>query len=328
MLNEDALWSVKTTPFTIIKFLCLFSLNVSSSFAAEPITPLPQKHGEDSQKAALGQRLFHDPQLSRDGTISCASCHQVDSGGDDGQRFSIGHEGQVGDINAPTVLNARFNFVQFWNGRADSLEDQVPGPIHNPVEMASDWDLVIERLSSDPQYRAAFSNLYTDAITEGNIIDAIATYERTLITPNSPFDRWLTGDTNALGKDQTAGYRLFKRLGCVSCHQGINVGGNMFQKLGVMSNEEVLSLEGADLGRFLVTGNPQDKGVFKVPSLRNVEHTAPYFHDGRADTLEDAVGKMANYQLGISLPEDQISKLVAFLKSLSGDLPQPDAADE
>jgi cytochrome c peroxidase len=287
----------------------------------EPIAPIPLHADLNERKVALGQRLFQDPRLSHDNTIFCGSCHRLDLGGTDRRPRSIGIGGATGDVNAPTVFNSGFNFRQFWDGRAATLEDQVDGPVNNPKEMGSNWPEVISKLSQDPAYVAAFRELYSDGIQSAHIRDAIATYERSLITPNSRFDKFLRGDARALTPEERAGYSLFKSYGCVACHQGVNVGGNMFQKFGVLADyfADRGHITKADLGRFNVTGLERDRYRFKVPSLRNVALTAPYFHDGSAPTLADAVAIMAKYQLGRALPRADRDRIVAFLYTLTGE---------
>ena len=289
----------------------------------EPVRPLPLTTQLDPQKVALGQRLFHDTRLSRDATVSCASCHDLTAGGDDGRAVSAGVGGALGDVNAPTVFNSGFNFVQFWDGRAGTLEEQVNGPITHPREMGTDWPTVEMRLRGIPGYVADFERLYDDGVTARNIRDAIASFERSLVTADSRFDRYLNGDTFAITVEEREGYAFFKSFGCVSCHQGVNVGGNMFQKFGIMlADRDADEPENpSDLGRFNVTGRQEDRHVFKVPSLRNVELTAPYFHDGSAPDLPLAVRVMAEMQLGQQLTERQVSRIVAFLKTLTGSIP-------
>lgn len=290
---------------------------LSESGALLPLPPVPELSAE---KVALGRRLFFDPRLSHNDTIACATCHKLDGGGTDRQAVSVGIDGRKGGINAPTVFNSSLNFVQFWDGRALSLEQQARGPVHNPLEMGSSWAEVIPKLSRDDDYRQAFSRLYKEGMTGDTIVDAIATFERTLLTPNSPFDRFLLGDKAALGPLERTGYQLFLDYGCASCHQGASIGGNMFQRFGVMDTYLKDSANRqTDLGRFNVTGLDQDKNVFKVPSLRNVAVTPPYFHDGSAETLEDAVIVMGRYQLGRELSTDDVRALVAFLRTLTGE---------
>lgn len=288
----------------------------------EPIIPLPLNiPGLDSDKVALGAKLFHDPRLSKDKTISCASCHGLGSGGVDRLVVSIGIGGAKGPINAPTVFNSGFNFRQFWDGRAASLEEQIEGPIHAPAEMGSDWPLITARLRNIPDYVRAFNKTYAGIISPANIKDAIATFERSLFTPNSPFDRYLRGDTDALSAAAEQGYQRFKSYGCVSCHQGVGIGGNMYQTFGVLGDyfADRGNITKADLGRFNLTGDPADQYVFKVPGLRNVALTAPYFHDGSAQTLEEAVEIMGRYQLGRLLSGEDIQLISAFLRSLTGE---------
>ena len=290
-------------------------------FAGEAISPLPLSIKLDNRKVTLGERLFKDPIISGDGSISCAHCHNLTTGGVDRQIRSRGIGGKEGGINAPTVFNSGFNFRQFWNGRATTLEDQIDGPLQHPAEMGSNWPKAITALSNDPQYRSEFSEIYSDGIQSLNVKDAIATFERSLITPNSRFDRFLRGDKTALNEQEMAGYLLFKQFGCISCHQGMNIGGNMFQKLGVMEDYFAArgNLTDADLGRFSVTKKDRDLHFFKVPSLRNVAVTPPYLHDGTANKLEDVVKVMARFQLGKKIDGDEVNKIVSFLRTLTGE---------
>ncbi|THF66285.1 cytochrome-c peroxidase [Pseudothauera nasutitermitis] len=287
----------------------------------EPLSPLPRNAPNgDPERIALGERLFNERMLSRDGSISCASCHPLERGGADGLAHSPGVDNALGEINTPTVFNTVYNFAQFWDGRALTLEDQVAGPIHNPLEMDSNWDEVIARLNADAGYRASFARLYPRGITAETISDAIAAFERTLTTPDARFDQYLRGDHGILSPEEKQGYVLFKNLGCTSCHQGVNVGGNLFQRFGVMGDyfADRGSITRADLGRYNVTGEEHDRHVFKVPSLRNVALTAPYFHDGSVERLESAVEIMARYQLGRQLSNEDIQLVVAFLRTLTG----------
>lgn len=292
--------------------------NTSSS---EAITPIPLNQSLDTRKVALGARLFNDTALSADDTVSCAHCHNLATGGVDRLTRSRGISGKEGNINAPTVFNSGFSFRQFWNGRAETLEEQVDGPLHNPVEMAGNWPQTIAKLSTDVQYVDTFKTIYRDGIQAHNVKDAIATFERSLITPNSRFDQFLRGNQAALNKEEQEGYLLFKQIGCTSCHQGINIGGNMYQQLGIM--EDYFAVRGnvseADLGRYNVTKLEQDRYFFKVPSLRNIAVTQPYLHDGSAKTLEDAVRIMARFQLGKELTPAEMSRVVAFLHTLTGE---------
>jgi len=283
---------------------------------SEPITPLPQNIELDKQKISLGKELFFDPILSADNTISCASCHDLENGGDDGLKFSVGIKAQKGDINAPTVYNSFYNFRQFWDGRAKDLAEQAKGPIENPIEMGNSFSNLIATLKKTT-YKEKFRKVYSDGITEDNIADAIAEYEKTLITSNAPFDKYLRGETTAITKEQKEGYELFKSKGCIACHHGVNVGGNLYNKFGVMQDAESSSM-----GRYEVTRNELDMYYFKVPSLRNVEKTSPYLHDGRFESLDEVVKFMAHYQLGRVVSQKEVDKIVQFLHSLSGEIPQ------
>jgi cytochrome c peroxidase len=287
----------------------------------EPIKPIPSQIALDTRKVALGERLFHDRRLSRDNSMACASCHDLARGGVDGLRTSLGIGGAVGPINAPTVFNSSLNFRQFWDGRAASLEEQAAGPVHNPKEMGSNWGEVLGKLAQDEPLVALFKASYPDGLQSRNIQDAIATFERSLTTPNARIDKYLRGDRGALTADELRGYQLFKAYGCVACHQGVNIGGNMFQTFGVMGDyfQRRGNVTAADLGRFNVTANEGDKHVFKVPSLRNVALTAPYFHDGSARTLPDAVEVMFRYQLGRTAPQQDKDLIVKFLYTLTGE---------
>jgi cytochrome c peroxidase len=287
--------------------------------AAADLLPLPPVPALPPAKVALGRSLFHDVRLSKDNSIACASCHDLATAGHDGRRFSVGVGGAVGSVNAPTVFNAALNVAQFWDGRAATLEEQAPGPVHNPLEMATDWPTVLARLNADVALVAEFRQVYGDGPSAERIVDAIATFERTLLTPDAPFDRYLRGDVDALDMRAKAGLRLFREVGCASCHQGANIGGNMFQRFGVMMPPPADKAgQPGNLGRFNVTGREEDRYVFKVPSLRNVALTAPYFHDGSAATLEEAVATMGRSQLGRELSPAEIDLLAAFLRSLSG----------
>ncbi len=291
-----------------------------TGFNAEQIQPLPLEANFPTLKVSLGKRLFNDPQLSRDKTIACASCHNLNTNGTDNRPTSLGIEGRTGDANAPTVFNSRFSYFQFWDGRAATLEEQAVGPIHNPVEMDANWKLILARLSADRTYMYDFNEIYADGLTADNIADAIATFERTLITPNSKFDQYLRGYKNALNKQQQEGYQRFKDYGCISCHQGINIGGNMFQRIGILQkyfNSKVNKT--IDMGRFNVTGREQDKHVFKVPSLRNVAVTGPYLHDGSITKLSEVIQIMGKYQLGRNLSEEDTQLISSFLSSLTGE---------
>jgi len=286
----------------------------------EPIQPIPLQIALNDAKVELGEKLFHDPRLSHDNSVSCASCHNLHTGGTNRRRRSIGINGAEGFVNTATVFNSGFNFRQFWDGHAETLEDQIKGPIHSPREMASNWQEIMAKLMASPDYVAAFEALYPNGIDPRTIQDAIATFERSLYTPNARFDQFLRGDSEALTETEKAGYHLFKTYGCIRCHQGINIGGNMFQTFGVMGNyfADRGNITQADLGRYNVTGEERDRHVFKVPSLRNVDLTPPYFHDGSAARLEDAVTIMGTYQLGRRLNPSEVDLIVQFLRTLTG----------
>ena len=289
--------------------------------AGEPIRPIPAAPDADPGRVALGRAIFHDPRLSKDNSTACVSCHDLSHGGDDGRTVSVGVEGRTGPINAPTVFNAGLNFRQFWDGRAATLEHQIDGPVQAPAELGSLWPEVIAKLYEHESYPERFSALYADGITRENVKDALATYMRSLVTPNSRFDRWLGGEADALSLEEKRGYALFKHYGCVSCHQGANVGGNMFQVFGVLNEyfKRRGNITDADMGRFNVTGNPADRHAFKVPSLRMAALTAPYLHDGSAATLRDAVDAMFTFQLGREAPDADKDAIVAFIATLAGE---------
>ena len=286
----------------------------------EPIKPI-EAIEVDPARAALGRALFLDPRLSKDGTVSCASCHDLANGGDDGKVVSRGVGGSPGTINAPTVFNAALNFKQFWDGRADTLDEQIDGPVQAPAEMGSLWPEVIAKLHADESYPKRFAAIYSNGIDRGNVKDALAEFMKSLTTPDSRFDRWLKGDDDALSAVEERGYALFKLYGCVSCHQGANAGGNMFQVFGVHNDyfEKRGQVTDADLGRYNVTGVPADRHSFKVPSLRMAALTAPYLHDGSAATLRDAVDAMFEFQLGREAPDEDKEAIVAFIRTLPGE---------
>lgn len=296
----------------MIKLIILFIFTII--VYASSISIIPQTIDFDLKKALLGKKLFNDTRLSFDNTLSCASCHDLENGGDDNLALSIGIEGAIGNVNAPTVLNATFNFRQFWDGRAKDLEEQALGPIENPIEMAHNFSLLVSQLKNT-EYKKDFSHIYKNGITKKNIANAIAEFEKTLITPNSRFDKFLSGNKNALSDYEKEGFDLFKNKGCITCHHGINIGGNQYNKFGAL-----LEIENNNLGRYNVSKNEDDKYYFKVPSLRNIELTAPYFHDGREESLVKAIELMSLVQLGRPIKKNEILKIVAFLKTLNGEV--------
>lgn len=288
----------------------------------ELIKPIEVAQVKNQAEVELGKKLFFEPRLSRSGFISCNSCHNLSMGGTDNLKTSIGDKWTQGPINSPTVLNATLNFVQFWDGRAANLQEQAGGPIANPKEMAFSHDLAVDILSSIPQYRAEFKEVFKeDKITIEQITRALAAFEETLVTPNSRFDKWLKGDEKAINDQELRGYLLFKNSGCVACHNGVAVGGNSFQKMGVM---EPYVTDNESAGRAGVSGDDVDRMKFKVPTLRNVELTYPYFHDGAASTLSEAVETMGRLQLGRQFTQEEVKDIVAFLKTLTGEQPKFD----
>ena len=294
-------------------------LSAGVAWAAEPIEPVPPVGQINVAKAELGKKLFFDPRLSKSGFISCNSCHNLSMGGSDNLKTSVGHNWHKGPINAPTVLNSSLSFVQFWDGRAESLKAQAGGPIANPGEMALTHALAEGIITSIPGYVVEFKQVFgDDKIDIDRMTDAIAEFEKTLVTPNSRFDKWLLGDAKSLSEEELAGYKLFKDSGCVACHYGVAVGGSSFQKMGV---KEEYNSKSPTVGRKAVTGKDEDRFNFKVPSLRNVELTYPYFHDGEAKTLTEAVDVMGRLQLGKKFTDEENAKIVAFLKSLTGEQP-------
>jgi len=296
-------------------------LNAVGAPLDEPLKPLPTLPPLDPQRVELGRQLFNEPRLSINGSLSCASCHQLENGGADNKAFSIGFAGLPVTVNTPSVFNASLNFRQFWNGRSDTLENQVHEVVQSPGEMGSNWEHVVQTLSADPAYQTSFGDAYPDGVTMSNVQNALASYERTLISANSRFDQYLQGNTEILTTDEKYGYQRFKEYGCIACHQGVNIGGNMYQKFGVIGDyfQARGHLIESDLGRYLVTKDEEDRYVFKVPSLRNVAVTAPYFHDGSANTLEDAVDVMFKFQLGRVPTGEDKTLIVKFLKTLTGE---------
>lgn len=304
--------------------LLFFFFLLNYVFAFEEITPIPMSIDYDADKASLGKQLFFDPVLSKDGTVSCVSCHNLPGSGTDNKQFSHGVDNQIGHINTPTVLNAGFNISQFWDGRAKDLHDQALMPILNSNEMGQTLEKVLSILNKS-KYREKFHAVYGENVTKENLSDAIAEFGKTLITPNSRFDQYLRGNYDAITEDEKKGYQAFKDLGCISCHNGVNVGGNMYQKIGIMipydKPKDVTDSETLE-GRYHITKRERDKRVFKVPSLRNIELTAPYIHDGRYKTLEDVIKDMMEHQLGITEEREETKYIKLFLKTLTGEMPK------
>jgi cytochrome c peroxidase len=291
----------------------------ASVLADEPIKPIKPVQNINLAQVELGKKLYFDPRLSKSGFISCNSCHNLSMGGTDNLKTSIGDHWQQGPINAPTVLNSSLNLAQFWDGRATDLKAQAGGPIANPGEMASTHTLAVDVLESIPAYVTEFKQVFgKEKINIDMVTQAIAEFEKTLVTPNSRFDQYLLGNNDAITVNEKAGYKLFKDSGCVACHNGEAVGGNSFQKMGVV---EAYKAKSPAQGLSAVTGKDADRFKFKVPTLRNVEMTYPYFHDGGAETLTEAVDLMGRLQLGKKLSSKQNAQIVAFLKTLTGDQP-------
>lgn len=303
--------------------IAMYDDDLPAARAAEPVRPIDPSVEADPAKVALGYALFHDARLSVDNTVSCASCHDLSTAGVDNHQYSHGVDDQVGGVNAPTVYNAVYNFVQFWDGRAKTLADQAAGPPLNPIEMASEsFDQIIAKLAADKDFAKAFNAVYPDGLTEANITDAIEEFERTLVTPDSRFDKWLRGDDSALNADELAGYELFKKYDCATCHAGPNLGGLSYELMGLRADyfaDRGLEMTHEDNGRYKETQLERDRHRFKVPGLRNVEHTWPYYHDGTRVTLEEAVRDMGIYQSGVELTDIEIDNISDFLRTLTGE---------
>lgn len=308
------------TKLSILTIAMTTVFSATTFAASEPIEIIPAAVITNPEKVELGKMLFFEPRLSKSGFISCNSCHNLSLGGVDALPTSIGHNWQQGPINSPTVLNAEYGLAQFWDGRAKDLKEQAGGPIANPKEMGFSHELAVDTIRSMPAYQARFASVYqNDGITIEEITDAIAEFEKTLVTPNAPFDKFLLGDKSAISSDAKAGYQLFKDKGCVSCHNGPAVGGTMYMKMGLV---KPFHTNNPAEGRKGVTGKEADKFVFKVPTLRNIELTYPYFHDGSVWELAEAVNTMADIQLGQALTETETKQMVSFLNSLTGEQPQ------
>lgn len=289
------------------------------SAAQELIQPIKPPAQINIGMLELGKKLYFDPRLSKSGFISCNSCHNLSMGGSDNLTSSIGDKWQQGPINSPTVLNSSLSVAQFWDGRAANLKEQAGGPIANPGEMGFTHALAVGVLQSIPAYVREFKQVFgTEKVDIEAITTAIAEFEKTLVTPNSRFDQYLLGKTDALSPDEVAGWKLFKESGCVACHNGPAAGGASFQKMGVV---EPYTSKNTSEGRFAVTSIDADRFSFKVPTLRNVELTYPYFHDGAVDTLREAVDIMGRLQLGKKYTPTENAQIVAFLKTLTGDQP-------
>ena len=286
--------------------------------------PLPElsELNLNPAKVDLGNMLYHDTRLSGNGKLSCASCHGLTIGGDDNMAVAVGIDGQLGPINSPTVLNSGFNFKQFWDGRAHNLRNQAEGPVENPIEMGAKWVDVVPKIQAVKTYIQLFDKIYPhEGITKFTITDAIAEFERSLVTP-APIDEYLKGNDSALTKNQIIGYKKFQSYGCVACHQGVNFGSNMMQKFGALEAyfNEIKAETTVDKGRYNLTKEEKDRNVFKVPTLRNIELTAPYFHNAGAQTLDQAINIMGLNQLGRQIPDKDRAQIADFLTSLTGEL--------
>lgn len=292
----------------------------------EPIRPIPpvSELAGDELQVALGRRLFVEPALSADRTRRCIDCHPFERGGADPRPRSPGIDGSPGIVQAPSIFNLAFDHCYNWDGRSCDLATHALIPLANPKVMNMPAERLVATLAAESDYAGRFAAAYPDGLTAANVAHALGAYERTLVTPNSPLDRYLLGDDDALGPEALAGYDLFKAIGCASCHQGTNVGGNLFQRFGVLGEPDAGADRAPDpyAGRSRVTGRDEDRRVFRVPSLRNVALTAPYFHDASAATLADAVRIMARHQLGHELGDEQVARLITFLAALTGDLPE------
>ena len=301
----------------MLKLIILITIIITIN-AKEPISPIPLGIDYDEEKALLGKRLFFDVILSKDKSVSCLSCHNVYDGGADSRDVSLGFENREGNIQSPTVLNARYNFAQFWNGRAENLKEQADGPLNNPNEHNMNPTLVEKRVNNSILYKKDFKKVFhINYIKYEYILDAIVEFEKALTTPNSRFDRYLRSEIK-LNKDEKKGYKLFKDYGCITCHNGVNVGGNSFQKIGTFI---AYNTNAQYPDRSQVTHNEMDKNVFKVPTLRNITKTAPYFHDASAKDLKTALHVMAEHNLGIIMKDEDIEHIIKFLESLNGELP-------
>ena len=287
-------------------------------YAREPISAIPLHNDLNMAKVTLGKKLFFDTLLSKDNSTACVNCHNIFEGGADSSIVSIGFEGKKGNIQSPTVFNAVYNFRQFWNGRAKNLHEQADGPINNSVEHNMDALAIENKLNKSQHYKKLFKNVYTsNSIRYLDVIDAIVEFEKALITPNAKFDKYLRGEIT-LNENERNGYKLFKQYGCVTCHNGMNIGGNSFQKMGTFVEYKTLN---AYPDKQSLTNKKIHHNVFKVPTLRNINLTAPYFHDGSAKTLKEAINLMAKHNLGVELLEKEVKDILSFLNTLEGEKP-------
>jgi cytochrome c peroxidase len=309
----------------LLEALLLLSARLAVASATAPVTsnepaaPVPDDIQIDSRRAALGERLFDDVRLSRGRQQSCATCHPLDRGGMDGRVVAVRPNGKLHIRNTPTVFNVGLSASYNWDGVASTLEEHAELVLTSPGLMNITWPELLARLRADRTYVSAFRRAFPDGLTRANVLSAIAVFQRSLLTAKSRFDRYLRGDRDAMTPPELEGYRLFKRYGCTTCHQGVNIGGNLYARFGVFADVETSGGPVQDLGRIRVTGAARDRHVFRVPSLRNVAATAPYFHDGRERTVEGAVELMAEAQLGRKLTREQTALIVRFLNTLTGE---------
>jgi cytochrome c peroxidase len=292
--------------------------SAAASWDKEPITPIPLAAEVGTAKVALGEKLFHDPWLSHTNAIACATCHRLAEGGDDGLPLARTADGALYSRNTPTIFNVALNSRYRWDGAVRTLEAEAEATLHSAAMMNTSWPELLTKLRAAPDYVAAFNAAYPGGLTREHVLDALTAYTRSLLTPNARFDQYLRGQHQALTAAEQRGYQLFKAYGCAACHQGVNVGGNMFQRFGIFRGDSA-PRDDDDLGRFMVTGVARDRYVFRVPSLRNVAVTAPYYHDGRVETLETAVELMAKRQLDTTLSAEEINLIVQFLHTLTGE---------
>jgi cytochrome c peroxidase len=298
-----------------MKIFLLFVMLSSFCYAESLIQPLEPVKNINFEKAKLGKLLFFDPTLSKDETISCASCHKSEHGWADDTAVSTGVYGRKGRLNSPTILNSVYSFKQFWNGRVGTLKEQAKGPIHNSFEMDMTAETIENRLNKNEMYLSSFKKVYhKNKINFNDVLESIAEYEKTLTTEDAKFDLYLKGKLSLTEKEEE-GYTLFRTYGCITCHNGSNIGANSFQKIGI-----VIPYRNCYSDRYEITKREFDKCVYKVPTLRNISKTSPYFHDGSAQTLKEAIKTMAYYNLGFELENDDVDKIEAFLKTLDGNL--------
>lgn len=281
--------------------------------------PIPEPNLKDPAKIELGKKLFQEPLFSKNLITSCASCHQLKNAGVDNLPQYIGMDKKPGAVNTPSVFNSSLNFRQFWDGRAKTISDAINDHVNDKTVFDNNWPNIIKDISNSSIYIVDFKDVYHNGITQQNINDALTTYVESLLTPNSSFDRYLKGDKTALSNEALKGFRLFRKYGCVSCHQGPNMGGNLYQRLGIYKNyfQDKGKIDPADFGLFNVTGKEEDKFYFKVPSLRNISLTGPYLHDGSIKTLPEMIQIMGVYQVGQPIRNEDANSIAQFLQSLN-----------